>query len=343
MTTAASTRASRNRSPERSRVGLLAISTGGRDGAGSLRTHHQGTGGEHSGHSTLTLPQPVNAAQIVPPLVLTFGPVIQFGITTNFGQLEQVVQEKIYQRMAEVRVAADLSLRKISEILGLAYSAQLQKLKKKPWARVSMIDIHDTAGRKQALACLHLDSMPMWQATFEPSRVASAVRPKLARFQNECAQALRDHFFGQSVERSVEQSVEDPILVLLQNAAQTLQAVTQTRQAQLALEHKIDVVNDTAVQANTTAGQAKEMAKAAMQALDAETGFRTVRGFLKSKGVRMPTKMAAEHGKRLTKLCRERGILFRKAPDEIWDEGNSYPIELLDEYFKDILGDFGPD
>ena len=36
-TTPPSTRASRNRSPERSRAGLLAISTGGRDGVGSLR------------------------------------------------------------------------------------------------------------------------------------------------------------------------------------------------------------------------------------------------------------------------------------------------------------------
>jgi antirepressor protein len=70
---------------------------------------------------------------------------------------------------------------------------------------------------------LHLDSMPMWLATVEPNRVAPDVRPKLVRYQNECAQVLHDHFFGRPP--------EDAILAIVQ-------AATQTRQAQLALEKK---------------------------------------------------------------------------------------------------------
>jgi hypothetical protein len=59
-----------------------------------------------------------------------------------------------------------------------------------------MIDIPDNRGGKQDFACLHLDSMSMLLATVEPSLVASAMRTKLGRFQTECAQALRGHFFG---------------------------------------------------------------------------------------------------------------------------------------------------
>jgi hypothetical protein len=46
---------------------------------------------------------------------------------------------------------------------------------------------------------LHLDSFPMWLATIESSRVAEHVRPKLVKYQKECARVLRDHFFGTQV------------------------------------------------------------------------------------------------------------------------------------------------
>lgn len=54
---------------------------------------------------------------------------------------------------------------------------------------------------------LHLDALPMWLATIEPSRVAAEARPRLERFQLECAKALRDHFFGQH--HPHEENVED--------------------------------------------------------------------------------------------------------------------------------------
>lgn len=51
---------------------------------------------------------------------------------------------------------------------------------------------------------IHLDSLPMWLATIEASRVAEHVRSKLITYQKECARVLRDHFFGrQTVDASV--------------------------------------------------------------------------------------------------------------------------------------------
>jgi hypothetical protein len=66
----------------------------------------------------------------------------------------------------------------------------------------------------------------MWLATIDVSRVAESVRPKRVRYQKKCAQVQRDHYFGNPP--------EDPILASLQTAV-------QVRQAQLALEKKVDI------------------------------------------------------------------------------------------------------
>ena len=90
-----------------------------------------------------------------------------------------------------------VSIRRVCEALGLGHGAQAAKLRAKPWGRVSFLDTRDTAGRVQPAAYLHLEALPMWLATIEPSRVSEEARPRLERFQLECARALRDHFFGE--------------------------------------------------------------------------------------------------------------------------------------------------
>lgn len=94
-----------------------------------------------------------------------------------------------------------VSIRRVCEALGIDFSGQLQKLKKKPWGRVSFIAARRPEGMEMnstPSAMLHLDALPMWLATIEPSRVSPEARPRLERFQLECAKALRDHFFGKA-------------------------------------------------------------------------------------------------------------------------------------------------
>lgn len=97
-----------------------------------------------------------------------------------------------------------VSLRRACESLGIALHRQTQKLQEKPWANVNMKLMMDQSGREFEMACLHLDSFPMWLATIEPSRVKEAVRPKLELYQKEAARALADHFLGRP-----RQGVED--------------------------------------------------------------------------------------------------------------------------------------
>lgn len=89
-----------------------------------------------------------------------------------------------------------VSIRRVCEAIGLEFAAQLVKLKARIWARIESISMVGPDGRVRDTAMLHLDSLPMWLATIEPSRVAPEARKKLEVFQVECAKALRDHFFG---------------------------------------------------------------------------------------------------------------------------------------------------
>ncbi len=87
-------------------------------------------------------------------------------------------------------------IKRVCEVLGVNADGQRVKLGSKAWARTEMVSVRDDAGRLQDTFCIDLKSLPMWLATIEASRVAPAVRPKLERYQNECADALAVHFFG---------------------------------------------------------------------------------------------------------------------------------------------------
>jgi hypothetical protein len=87
-----------------------------------------------------------------------------------------------------------VGLKPMCSALDVSTDAQRVKLRGKPWSCTAMIAVHDASGRKQEMFCLHIDSVPMWLATIEPSKVAPHVRAKLLRYQLECARVLRDHF-----------------------------------------------------------------------------------------------------------------------------------------------------
>lgn len=56
-------------------------------------------------------------------------------------------------------------------------------------------------------------------------------------------------------------------------------------------------------------------------------------GYCAIKGMKVKRSELAVLGKDLKKLANEKGIELKKIPDERWGHVNSYPIEILDEYF----------
>lgn len=92
-----------------------------------------------------------------------------------------------------------VSVRRMCEALGLDAEGQRQKLSnpdRAPWAVTFVTKVHDASGRNQDAFCIDLESVPMWLATIDTSRVTEEVRPKIVLYQREAAKALRDWFFG---------------------------------------------------------------------------------------------------------------------------------------------------
>jgi hypothetical protein len=92
----------------------------------------------------------------------------------------------------------DVVLRPACEALGLDPDAQAARLKRQPWACTSITKVHDASGREQEMFCVSLKTVPLWLATIETSRCALEVRPKLERYQLECADVLAAHFLGRA-------------------------------------------------------------------------------------------------------------------------------------------------
>ena len=99
---------------------------------------------------------------------------------------------------ARVEETVWVSVRRMCEALGLSFAGQHDKLAdvgRAPWATVRVTRMVADDGKEREVFCLDLESVPMWLATIDTSRVAEHVRPKVVLFQREAAKVLRDHFF----------------------------------------------------------------------------------------------------------------------------------------------------
>lgn len=95
---------------------------------------------------------------------------------------------------AKVDGKAIAAFRPIVEMLGMAYSAQLQKLKSKSWATVSNFDTVGADGKIREMVGVDRKTLTMYLATLDESRVKDEVRPILVALQAEAADALDAYF-----------------------------------------------------------------------------------------------------------------------------------------------------
>jgi len=90
------------------------------------------------------------------------------------------------------------NLRRMCESLGVAHQRQLEKLKAVHWAVVTMMVTTGIDGKRYEMSFLSADSIPMWLATINESKVAEHVRPLLRELQLNCRDVLYRHFSGKS-------------------------------------------------------------------------------------------------------------------------------------------------
>lgn len=118
-----------------------------------------------------------------------------------------------------------VSLRHSCDAIGVAFSAQLQKLKAKSWAGVSIIDT-PSAGGAQQTAMVDRRTFTMWLATIDSNRVSAEARPIIEAFQAEAADAL-DRYFNEGgvINPRATEDQLDKIARQAQSQAAVLQAL----------------------------------------------------------------------------------------------------------------------
>ncbi|MGW4426396.1 phage antirepressor N-terminal domain-containing protein [Streptosporangium sp. NPDC004631] len=80
------------------------------------------------------------------------------------------------------------------ESMGLDYSAQLQKLRRKSWAVVGETPTTGADGKTYKMTIVDLDTWSMLLANIDERRVSDAVRPLVIRYQRESARVLREYW-----------------------------------------------------------------------------------------------------------------------------------------------------
>ena len=89
-------------------------------------------------------------------------------------------------------------VKRVCEALDVSLQGQSKRLKASAWSGVNMMLTPDKRGRAQRTLCIPLKRLSMWLATFDASRVAEHVRPKIVRYQVEAADVLHAYFFGRN-------------------------------------------------------------------------------------------------------------------------------------------------
>jgi hypothetical protein len=203
-----------------------------------------------------------------------------------------------------------VSLRHVCDAIGIAYSAQLTKLKAKSWACVSLIDTQIAGDdQRRELAMIDRRTFTMWLATIDESRVAEAARPTIVAFQAEAADALDAHFAA-SVAVSPQMPAPSSQLDILRLAIDQIEV------------------------AQRDAAEAKEIATRSEARLDAMEGrhdWYSALGYARLH--RLPntsSQFLNKVGRQASSIAKARSIEPVKVPHQLFGEVNSYPAWIWD-------------
>lgn len=85
-------------------------------------------------------------------------------------------------------------LRPAIESMGLDYSAQVQKLRRRSWAVVGQCPTTGADGKTYTMVTVDLETWAMLLANVDENRVAKTARPVVIAYQKRSARALRDYW-----------------------------------------------------------------------------------------------------------------------------------------------------
>lgn len=97
-------------------------------------------------------------------------------------------------RSVEIDGTPQVVFKPVVESLGMAYSSQIQKLKGKSWATMSMINTVGADGKTREMTVIDIRTLTMWLATIDENRVSEEARPLVVAYQSEVADAIEAYW-----------------------------------------------------------------------------------------------------------------------------------------------------
>ena len=96
-----------------------------------------------------------------------------------------------------------------------------------------------------------------------------------------------------------------------------------------------EAVQEHQLQDRHTSDEAHRLARAAMDVHSSNYGFYSVLAWCSLKGYPCDHKLAAIHGRKLSKICRAAGRVTSSVKDARWGAVNTYPEDVLERYFQE--------
>jgi hypothetical protein len=126
---------------------------------------------------------------------------------------------------------------------------------------------------------------------------------------------------------------------LLQQAQLMVQAEEQLARQQEQVnevQQKVERLEDRQQLTDVNSASAQKMAVAAVDIHSSNYGFYTVLGWSKIKSRSCDVKLASQHGRKLSKICRAAGRTTGSVKDARFGEVNTYPEDVLERYFSEV-------
>lgn len=151
-----------------------------------------------------------------------------------------------------------VSLRRACEGIGIDYASQYTKLKEQHWAVVVMNTTTGSDGKNYNMTMINLDTLAMWLATIQSSRVAEEIRPQLEMYQKEVVKVIRQYFFPTN--QAAAKTPAEMLLASVQQLVENERRQKEIEQRQFEVETKINnVINHQSVLNLTSEIQKKDI------------------------------------------------------------------------------------
>jgi hypothetical protein len=134
-----------------------------------------------------------------------------------------------------------IPLRPMCDALGIVARAQITRIKRDEVMAEHLRSLRiDTPGGPQTVQALHLETVPLWLAGLEPSRVQEEVRPRLRVFKRWVREKVWEAFATEMGWAPMATAVvtTDPTALSLEQVAELGRALTTMAEQQLAFQRR---------------------------------------------------------------------------------------------------------